>query len=325
MQDNNGNGNENGNENENENENLEMEDLDTDNIHSKNILNAKWTSYYEEIFANWCDNAMCYRYLHNNCNRYYHYMHILFTIPVIGISTLTGVANFAQDRIPPENQVMYTMIIGAFNILAGFISTVSQFLKINELNESHRVSSISWAKLHRNIKIELIKKPTEREPVYNYLKKMKEQYDLLIEISPEIPSKEILRFNKKFKGHTFFKPEICGELVSVRDTMYKRDANSEEDFQTVITIRNKRDSIMKNVEIENFVKKFLTEHKRKPSIDEIYDNLTEDIGKDHIDKYMSGYSSKNLLSPFNKVKPSLSGIVSSVKSSRMPNIKIGKV
>ena len=36
------------------------------------------------------------------------------------------------------------MIIGSINILAGIITTIQQFLKIGQLNESHRVSSISW-------------------------------------------------------------------------------------------------------------------------------------------------------------------------------------
>ena len=64
--------------------------------------NLQWTSYYENIFADWCDKAMCYRYLHSNCNRYYYFLQICFTIPVIFISTLTGVANFAQERIPVQ-------------------------------------------------------------------------------------------------------------------------------------------------------------------------------------------------------------------------------
>jgi hypothetical protein len=270
------------------------EDKEMGRSSKSNAINAEWTSYYEEIFANWCDNAMCYRYLHSNCNRHYSYMNILFTIPVIGISTLTGVANFAQDKIPEDYRSYYTICVGAFNILAGFISTISQFLKISELNESHRVSSISWSKLQRNIKIELTKKPCEREAVYTYLKKTKEQYDLLIEVSPEIPRKEIISFNNKFKENTFFKPEICGELVSVKESMYKREPNAEEDLQAVVTIRNKRESIMKNVEIDNFVKNFLTHQQRQPSVIEIYDNLEDTISKEHIDEYVNNFSNRKI-------------------------------
>ena len=71
-----------------------MEDKNTNEM-------REWTEYHEKIFIDWCDKAMCYRYLHNNCHRFYYTLQIWFTIPVIFISTLTGVANFAQERIPP--------------------------------------------------------------------------------------------------------------------------------------------------------------------------------------------------------------------------------
>lgn len=256
-----------------------------------NIL--QWTPYYEEIFIDWCDNAKCYHYLHNNCHRYYNTKSIRFTIPVIFISTLTGVANFAQERIPEAYQFYYTMGVGAFNILAGFITTVAQFLKINELNEGHRVSAISWAKLQRNIKIELSKDPLERENIGFFLKKTKEQYDLLVETSPRIPQWEITAFNTKFKNNPIFKPEICGTLTSVKDFVYKPPPVIENDTtQTVINIKNKRESIMNNIEIENFVKQYHDTHSRQPSIEEIYENLQDEIEVQHLNDYIKRFNQK---------------------------------
>ena len=54
------------------------------------------------------------------------------------------------------------MIIGSINIIVGILTTIQQYLKISELNEAHRVSSIAWDKFARNIKIELSKHPNER-------------------------------------------------------------------------------------------------------------------------------------------------------------------
>ena len=65
-----------------------------------------------------------------------------FTIPVIIMSTFTGTANFAQERIPPEYVNVFTMGIGSISLVAGIITTIQQFLKISEMCESHRVSSI---------------------------------------------------------------------------------------------------------------------------------------------------------------------------------------
>jgi hypothetical protein len=48
------------------------------------------------------------------------------------------------------------------NILASIITTIQQFLKITELNEGYRVSSIVWDKFYHKIKVELSKHHDER-------------------------------------------------------------------------------------------------------------------------------------------------------------------
>jgi len=253
--------------------------------------NLKWTRHYERIFADWCDKAMCYRYLHSKCNRYYHRLQINFTVPVIFISTLTGVANFAQDQIPVQYQTTYTMAVGGFNILAGFITTIAQFLKISELNEGHRVSAIAWGKFCRNIKVELAKSPEEREDLDLYLKKSKEQYDLLLETSPTIRYKEITEFNKTFKDSDFFKPEICDSLVSVKSTMFEPDEQDIE-LQTVKNIKERKNSVIKNIEIEEFIKIYQEQNGRIPTTEEIYDNLEDKISKKYLDIFMENMSKK---------------------------------
>jgi hypothetical protein len=251
---------------------------------------AEWTLYYEEIFIDWCDKAMSYRYLHTNSHRHYYWLHVWFTIPVIFISTLTGVANFAQERIPEDYQSIYTICVGVFNIIAGFITTVAQFLKVNELSERHRISSISWDKLHRNIKVELAKNPKERENIALYLKKSKEQYDLLIETSPEIGLKEITKFNKIFKHAKFLRPEICDSLISVKESVYKRDKTEDEDLKVVKVIKERRDNAINNLEIENFVKAYKKEHMRQPSVEEIYDNMGDKVENKHIDTFIKRFT-----------------------------------
>lgn len=268
-----------------EDNNLKNEE-DIESMPSITNPNAQWTTYYEDIFIDWCDKAMSYRYLHSTCHRHYYKKHVWFTIPVIFISTLTGVANFAQDRINEANQFYYTMAVGAFNIIAGFITTVSQFLKVNELSEGHRISAISWDKLYRNIRVELAKNPNERENIVLYLKKTKEQYDLLVETSPEIRLDVIKQFNKTFKNSEFLRPEICNALTSVRNSMYKHDYNNDDDLKTVKTIKERRCSVMNTLEIDKFVKHYKEQNNREPSVEEIYDNLEDQVNKKYIDKFV---------------------------------------
>ena len=156
------------------------------------------------------------------------------------MSTITGTANFAQDKFPEGIKNYATMGIGAVNIFAGILTTIQQFLKIGELNEAHRVSGISWDKFYRNIKVELAKSPDERIPVLQMLKISKEEFDRLMETSPAIPEKITDLFQTTFTDGTNIgdipeeelsrkqklfaalkKPEICDELVSCKQFVYK--------------------------------------------------------------------------------------------------------
>ena len=143
---------------------------DIENVSISSLVNVNWNKDHDKILVEWADKAMCYRWLHAKSHSHYSTANAWFTIPVIIMSTLTGTANFAQDRVPIEYQGYFVMTVGGFNILAGIITTIQQFLKITQLNEAHRVASIAWDKFYRNIKIELAKHPKERLPVIQFLK-----------------------------------------------------------------------------------------------------------------------------------------------------------
>ena len=95
-----------------------------------------WTREHEGILIDWADKALCYKWMHDKAHTIYARKNTWFTIPVIIMSTLTGTANFAQDRIPAEYLNMAVMLIGGVNLIAGILTTIQQFLKISELNET---------------------------------------------------------------------------------------------------------------------------------------------------------------------------------------------
>ena len=83
-----------------------------------------WKEEHEKILIEWADKAMCYSWLHSKSYNLYKILDMWFTVPTIIISTITGTANFAQDRIPIQYADIYVMVIGTFNILVGIITTI---------------------------------------------------------------------------------------------------------------------------------------------------------------------------------------------------------
>lgn len=133
-----------------------------------------------------------------------------FTLPIIIISTITGTANFAQETFPASIQGYVPLGIGGLNLFAAILTTVLQFLKVNELMEAHRVASISYGKLARDIKLELSLPRSERHHHGDQLiGRCSGEYDRLIEQSPPIPGDILIKFEKTYKNsEEFDKPEI---------------------------------------------------------------------------------------------------------------------
>lgn len=281
---------------------------------TNNTFNAEWTIEHEQILVEWADKAMCYRWLHSRSHALYSYLNTWYTIPVIIISTLTGTANFAQERVPLEYQSFFVMIVGGFNILAGIITTIQQFLKITQLNESHRVSSIAWDKFYRNIKIELAKHPDERMNVTQMIKICKEEFDRLMETSPNIPDKIIQSFKTEFKKYEdvtdlpkIITPEVCDSLVSTE--LSRNPWSSEENRNKKINQLISKEKQHLEV-ILNFQKTFFDINNREPLESEIIDNLKDKIELGILTKLLEQITK-------NKTSEQLTQITTKVSNNQM--------
>jgi len=256
------------------------------NNDSMSFKEQEWKSEHEKILVEWADKAMCYRWLHARSHQAY---------------SKTNAWNFAQDRFPEDIKPLAQMGIGAVNIFAGILTTIAQFLKIGELNEAHRVSSISWDKFYRNIKVELAKSRDERMHVGHMLKMCKEEYDRLMETSPSINEKIIKLFNDKFpvkkieakeeqeeiNRPDIMRPEICDELVSTAEILFLTPDEPDKNIgqPSIMEIVRQKHKIMAGYEkeVKDWCDKFEEKHNRKPLEEEMLDNL-QDKKEDPINK-----------------------------------------
>ncbi len=218
-----------------------------------------WEHSDESILKEWSDKALCYRWLYEQAYHKYNIKLLWFMIPVIVLSTITGTANFAQDRLPEENRGTFAMVVGGLNLFTAILTTVAQFLKISELKEGFNIALKSWDKFNRSLKLELMRKPIERISKKELINNSKKDYDKLVDESPILPPDIIEKFNKKFKNMNtnLIIPEICDSLQETK-------------------IYNQTDISLKEIIIENkeeiFKRDFIKNYGREPTIDEINDN-----------------------------------------------------
>lgn len=180
----------------------------------KRFLNG-WSKEQEVLMAEWSDLAMCYRWLHDKSEKHFHSKTIWINLPVIILSTLGGTANFGvQSLFSDDTSKKYaSFAIGGISLLAGLLTTVGNYLRYPQLEESHRVGSIAWGKFQRLIAVELALKPDDRIDSLDFLKICRADLDRLIEQSPPIPQETIDLFTELFGSITDLKrPDICGDL-----------------------------------------------------------------------------------------------------------------
>lgn len=173
-----------------------------------------WDLEKEKLLIQWADRSACYGWLHEKSHHKYNQINIWFTIPVIVLSSLGGMANFGLDRFSEDQRQWITITIGTISVIAGLITTISHFLKIGEINEAHKKASLDWTKFNRDIQLIVSKKPYQRLPAGSQMDIYKALYDRYMENAPPIQDDIIERFNKIFTDPDLIKPEICGQLKS---------------------------------------------------------------------------------------------------------------
>ena len=276
------------------------QEKDNVSVFDNTVRHVEWTVENEMILVEWCDVAQCYKWLNFQSYLRYSTKQAWFTIPVIVMSTITGTISFAQSSFTPKQQFYVQFGVGTINIFLGILSTVSQYLKITPLTESHRVSSIAWDKFARNIRIELAKPPEERMEAGAFLKVCRHEFDRMMESSPIIRQEVIDEFKKTFKGEEntdqrklyleLRKPDICDTLISANLYRHKwylntdKEENIKELFkENVLALAKNMKTI--NEKIDIYIKKFNETYGRDPLKTEIQDHFQNEIDQSILEKY----------------------------------------
>lgn len=224
-----------------------------------------WHKQQEIILKRWSEIGSSYRFMHDRSYLKYQSRNLKFAIPVIVISTITGTANFAQSSFPASWSIYVPLVIGFFNLLAGLITTIAQFLRVSELLEGHRAATIAYSKLSRNISVELSLPRQERNMNgVEFVNSCRVEMDRLIEQSPNIPMGILKTFNKKFGKTHFYKPEILN-IMPV--DIYIDDEKDKMELE-LLKIKNEEKLKRELINTENLRRKtFLQEYEQKNSID----------------------------------------------------------
>ena len=128
-----------------------------------------WHSSIEQILQNLGNEAQIKAKLHRKAHRYYNRRNMKYQLPIIILSVISGSGNFVSAQFP-DAQNYIILGIGIVSMITSIISSVSQYLKLAPLSESHKIAYLSWEKFFINIAIQLRMKQNDRIEVKDYLR-----------------------------------------------------------------------------------------------------------------------------------------------------------
>lgn len=172
--------------------------------------------------------------LHNRAYDNYKHLQIKMTLPVIILSCLAGTINVSQGSFDQQYQQFIAFGTGAVNILCSIITTIAQFLKINELCELHRSSAQSFSKLARDIDAELqLPRDQRGSNGLAFITTRQNEISQLIDQAPLIEEYLARQFMKENKNLNFHKPHLFDVApVEVFNEYASETLNQEHKIKT---------------------------------------------------------------------------------------------
>ena len=178
---------------------------------------SSWNTGQEELLKAISERSNCMRWLHTQCYYYFENANFFLTIPNVIISTLNGGFTMSLTSLFPEpaSQKAATTIIGLVSIFSAMLITMNQYIKSQQMMESHRAAALSQGKLYRMISNELALRRDQRTNALEFLRVVRLEQDRLENMSPNILPNIIVKFNIQFKDRDIEKPEVAGDLDEV--------------------------------------------------------------------------------------------------------------
>ena len=172
-----------------------------------------WTKPTEELLVSWADIALCYTWIFDKSYRKYSHINYRYTIPVIVLSTITGTISMSMNSLLDKNQVNTgQIVVGGINIFIGILSTLQNFFRYAQQSELHLSATRDWAKLHRNIKIELSIERRNRKPASEFVRSARQEYERLLNSRPVIPTAILEDFKRQYRYSDVIKPEVLEKI-----------------------------------------------------------------------------------------------------------------
>ena len=172
-----------------------------------------WNPALDQLLANWCDQAKCFEWMHNESYTLYETRSKQFIISITCLTAVSGVSNVIAGGYT-LNGFQLAWVFGGVSILVSTLNILQDKLGFSQQSILHKKMASSWAILTSKIEEMIILPYGNRQDCKTFLKYIKadiNQYKL--EGHSLIPISIRTACFEKFKTIPQFDiPDICGHM-----------------------------------------------------------------------------------------------------------------
>jgi hypothetical protein len=194
-----------------------------------------WSGCLEEYLSALGERANSLSWCHRQAEQKYSSLKSYIEIPVICLSVINGAVSVGSSSLFGDSA--YASVgVGAVSLLTALLGAINSYYGFAKRQEGHRISSLNYGKLFRDVSLALQLPRTERPDPEELLSRSKDTYDRLAEISPLIPPDIIANYKTKFYSmKDIHHPEDTNGLTAIHP--YKPSADSVQPGRLAIELQ----------------------------------------------------------------------------------------
>lgn len=177
-------------------------------------VNLQWSPQLDTLLANWCDQAKCFEWMHNETSNKYNRIAKIFLILMTTITGFSGGTTMvAGDQSIGNFKLAW--FFGVIGIGASIIHVLNDKLAYQQNAQAHKIYCSQWGHIRRQMETEVILPYGSRKDATSFLKMIRSSIDQVSNDGVSlIPKKIREECAKEFsKQPNFNIPDICGNAT----------------------------------------------------------------------------------------------------------------
>jgi hypothetical protein len=164
---------------------------------SRTVPRAVWDDDMEHLYEAWHRRSAAAELGHRTMSERMRRRYVLLGIPIVALTTIVGTSVFASLQHETVSTTL-RIVVGSISILAAVMSSLQAFLRYGMRSEGHRIATIRYETLRRDMSEMLAIPRASRPDAVRELDSVRQRLDRYAKESPNVDERLWVRLERQF-------------------------------------------------------------------------------------------------------------------------------